>query len=150
MQAVSAFSLSSNWQGGHQKSIVWSLLNLNKPVSAHQFSILLISSPANASERKRRKGGGEGRERGRPRATCQPRPSLEKQHPPLTCAQSSPSSGLISVSLWTTTLVTDMSGCCSLASLIAWASAYPQEITGGQRQKGGGTCMVRVRRRLMS
>lgn len=33
--------------------------------------------------------------------------------------QSSPSSGVISVSLWTTTLVTDMSGCCSLASLIA-------------------------------
>lgn len=39
--------------------------------------------------------------------------------PPLTCGQSSPSSGVISVSLWTTTLVTDMSGCCSLASLIA-------------------------------
>lgn len=32
---------------------------------------------------------------------------------------SSPSSGVISVSLWTTTLVTDMSGCCSLASLMA-------------------------------
>lgn len=61
---------------------------------------------------------------------------------PLTWGQSSPSSGVISVSLWTTTLVTDMSGCCSLASLIAWASAYPQEITEGQRQKGGGTCMI--------
>lgn len=60
----------------------------------------------------------------------------------LTWGQSSPSSGVISVSLWTTTLVTDMSGCCSLASLIAWASAYPQEITEGQRQKGGGTCKI--------
>lgn len=35
------------------------------------------------------------------------------------CGQASPSSGVISVSLCTTTLVTDMSGCCSLASLIA-------------------------------
>lgn len=33
--------------------------------------------------------------------------------------QSSPSSGVISVSLCTTTLVTDMSGCCSLASFMA-------------------------------
>lgn len=43
--------------------------------------------------------------------------SGKKSH--LTCGQSSPSSGVISVSLCTTTLVTDMSGCCSLASLIA-------------------------------
>lgn len=33
------------------------------------------------------------------------------------------SSSASSVSLWTTTLVTDMSGCCSLASLMAWARA---------------------------
>lgn len=39
----------------------------------------------------------------------------------LTLTYSSPSSN--SVSLCTTTLVTDMSGCCSLASLMAWASA---------------------------
>lgn len=71
-------------------------------------------------------------------AKAKPRESAS----PLTWGQSSPSSGVISVSLWTTTLVTDMSGCCSLASLIAWASAYPQEITEGQRQKGGGTCMI--------
>lgn len=38
---------------------------------------------------------------------------------------SSASSGVISVSLCTTTLVTDMSGCCSLASLMAWARAWP-------------------------
>lgn len=48
--------------------------------------------------------------------------------------QSSPSSGVISVSLCTTTLVTDMSGCCSLASFMAWARAY---IHGGvQCQEG--------------
>ncbi|KAJ8385905.1 hypothetical protein AAFF_G00178670 [Aldrovandia affinis] len=40
----------------------------------------------------------------------------------LPAAQSSPSSAS-SVSLWTTTRVTDMSGCCSLASFIAWANA---------------------------
>lgn len=39
----------------------------------------------------------------------------------LTWNYSSPSSN--SVSLCTTTLVTDMSGCCSLASRMAWASA---------------------------
>lgn len=47
--------------------------------------------------------------------------------------QSSPSSGVISVSLCTTTLVTDMSGCCSLASFMAWARAY---IRGVQCQEG--------------
>lgn len=45
--------------------------------------------------------------------------SVWEKSQPLTCGQSSPSSGVISVSLCTTTLVTDMSGCCSLASLIA-------------------------------
>lgn len=75
-------------------------------------------------------------------ATCQPSKCLWKSSGPLTCGQSSPSSGVISVSLCTTTLVTDMSGCCSLASLIAWASAYPKETTEGQKQKGGGTCMI--------
>lgn len=43
------------------------------------------------------------------------------------------SSSASSVSLWTTTLVTDMSGCCSLASLMAWASACS---TGGQPHSG--------------
>lgn len=75
-------------------------------------------------------------------ATCQPSKCLGKSSSLLTCGQSSPSSGVISVSLCTTTLVTDMSGCCSLASLIAWASAYPKETTEGQKQKGGGTCMI--------
>lgn len=75
-------------------------------------------------------------------ATCQPSKCLGKSSSPLTCGQSSPSSGVISVSLCTTTLVTDMSGCCSLASLIAWASAYPKETTEGQKQKGGGTCVI--------
>lgn len=92
--------------------------------------------------KKKGKGGsGEGWEGSTPcrmPVEAKPRESAS----PLTWGQSSPSSGVISVSLWTTTLVTDMSGCCSLASLIAWASAYPQDITERQRQKGGGTCMI--------
>lgn len=92
--------------------------------------------------KKKGKGGsGEGWEGSAPcrmPVEAKPRESAS----PLTWGQSSPSSGVISVSLWTTTLVTDMSGCCSLASLIAWASAYPQDITERQRQKGGGTCMI--------
>ena len=50
---------------------------------------------------------------------------------------SSPSSS--SVSLCTTTLVTDMSGCCSLASLMAWASAC-----GVRRQCGEQRIFFRV------
>lgn len=91
---------------------------------------------------KKRKGGVRWRMRGK-HPCCMPADAKPRESAsPLTWGQSSPSSGVISVSLWTTTLVTDMSGCCSLASLIAWASAYPQEVTEGQRQKGGGTCMI--------
>lgn len=82
------------------------------------FHPLDTQSPANASERKRRgkrQGEGEREALGHMPAEAKPR----EPAPPLTWAQSSPSSGVISVSLWTTTLVTDMSGCCSLASLIA-------------------------------
>ncbi len=50
--------------------------------------------------------------------------------------QSSPSSGVISVSLCTTTLVTDMSGCCSLASFMAWARAYIQECSARRDHQG--------------
>lgn len=50
--------------------------------------------------------------------------------------QSSPSSGVISVSLCTTTLVTDMSGCCSLASFMAWARAYIQECSAKRDHQG--------------
>ena len=46
---------------------------------------------------------------------------------------SSPSSS--SVSLCTTTLVTDMSGCCSLASLMAWASACGVRRQHGEQRK---------------
>ena len=46
---------------------------------------------------------------------------------------SSPSSN--SVSLCTTTLVTDMSGCCSLASLMAWASACGVRRERGEQRK---------------
>lgn len=66
--------------------------------------------------------------------------------------QSSPSSGVISVSLCTTTLVTDMSGCCSLASFMAWARAYIRECSAkrdhqgetenGERQGGSGGCWI--------
>ena len=42
----------------------------------------------------------------------------------LTCCSQS-SSSASSVSLWTTTRVTDMSGCCSLASFMACARACP-------------------------
>lgn len=108
----------------------------------NQFFILLVTSPANPGERrKEREESGEVWEESIPcHMPAKAKPG--KSASPLTWDQSSPSSGVISVSLWTTTLVTDMSGCCSLASLIAWASAYPQEITEGQRQKGGGTCMI--------
>lgn len=98
-----------------------------------------LQMPVREKKERAESGGGWGES-----ASChmpaEAKPS--ESVPPLTWGQSSPSSGVISVSLWTTTLVTDMSGCCSLASLIAWASAYPQEITEGQRQKGGGTCMI--------
>lgn len=125
-----------------KKSTGWNLQNWNKPAPANQPSILLVSSSANASERKsEREESGEGWEGSTP--CCMPADAKPRESAsPLTWGQSSPSSGVISVSLWTTTLVTDMSGCCSLASLIAWASAYPQEVTEGQRQKGGGTCMI--------
>lgn len=105
-----------------------------------QISELISSNlkmPVRESEELKVKYG-----RKRTSATCQPSKCLGKSSGPLTCGQSSPSSGVISVSLCTTTLVTDMSGCCSLASLIAWASAYPKETTKGQKQKGGGTCMI--------
>lgn len=46
-------------------------------------------------------------------------PGSERAWPSSYLGQSSPSSGVISVSLCTTTLVTDMSGCCSLASFMA-------------------------------
>lgn len=51
--------------------------------------------------------------------------------------QSSPSSGVISVSLCTTTLVTDMSGCCSLASFMAWARACMWKCSARRKPKGG-------------
>lgn len=50
--------------------------------------------------------------------------------------QSSPSSGVISVSLCTTTLVTDMSGCCSLASLMAWARAWIMGCSARKQRQG--------------
>lgn len=50
---------------------------------------------------------------------CEVESLNRKQHSALFLGQSSPSSGVISVSLCTTTLVTDMSGCCSLASFMA-------------------------------
>lgn len=66
--------------------------------------------------------------------------------------QSSPSSGVISVSLCTTTLVTDMSGCCSLASFMAWARAYIWECSArrdhqgetehGEGREGAGGCWI--------
>ena len=59
--------------------------------------------------------------------------SFAASHTGLSLPYSSPSSN--SVSLCTTTLVTDMSGCCSLASLMAWASACRVRREHGEQRK---------------
>lgn len=123
-------------------STVWSPQIWNKPAPGNPLSIPLVSSPAKCQWEKKDRGGGRRRRGGSVPCHMPAEAKSRESASPLTWGQSSPSSGVISVSLWTTTLVTDMSGCCSLASLIAWARAYPQEVTEGQRQKGGGTCMI--------
>ena len=50
---------------------------------------------------------------------CKPEPGAEPRSSYLRHSCPSSASGVSSVSLCTTTLVTDMSGCCSLASLMA-------------------------------
>lgn len=133
-------SWSSTWQN-MQKVHSIEPSNL-KQTSTHKPTLHPLGEQPCPCQWEEKGGGGGGRTEGSGPCYMPAKAKPRESASPLTWGQSSPSSGVISVSLWTTTLVTDMSGCCSLASLIAWASAYPQEITEGQRQKGGGTCMI--------